>query len=70
MAKKKETKKTKKEKEEESAFDWKTTLDKMIIPDMLKAGFTYYIETNDITVKSENDLETLLTKFKQMNAGV
>ena len=69
MAKKKETKKPKKE-EDSSAFDWKTTLDKMIIPDMLKAGFTYYIETNDITVKSENDLETLLTKFKQMNAGV
>lgn len=61
--------KTKKE-EPKTAFDWKTVLDKLEIPSMLKAGFGYYIEINNIPIKSENDLEKQLTKFKELNAGV
>lgn len=61
--------KTKKE-EPKTAFDWKTALNTMEIPSMLKAGFGYYIEVNNIPIKSENDLEKQLTKFKELNAGV
>jgi hypothetical protein len=65
MAKKKTTK-----KEEENDFDFKTCLASLEVPEMLKAGFGYYIEVNNITIKSENDLNKQLTKFKEMNAGV
>ena len=64
MAKKKTTKK------QENDFDFKTCLAGLEVPEMLKAGFGYYIEVNNIPVKSENDLQTELTKFKEMNAGV
>lgn len=60
---------TKKE-EPKSAFDWKQALDKIEIPLMLKAGFGYYIVNNNIMIKSENDLQKELTKFKELNAGV
>lgn len=63
-AKKTETKKT------EPAFDWKIALDQLEIPSMLKAGFGYYIESKNLTIKSENDLQRELTKFKELNAGV
>lgn len=64
MAKKKtETKKT-------NDFDFESCLKNLEIPKPLKEGFKYYIITNNITVKSENDLTQLLNKFKEMNAGV
>ena len=65
MAKKKTTK-----KEEENDFDFKACLASLEVPEMLKAGFGYYIEVNNIPIKSENDLNKQLTKFKEMNAGV
>ena len=61
---------TKKQEEPKNAFDWKPALDKLEIPSMLKAGFGYYIETKNMTIKSENDLQKELTKFKELNAGV
>ena len=64
MAKKKTTKK------EEIDFDFESCLAGLEVPEMLKAGFKYYIINNNIPVKSENDLQTKLTKFKEMNAGV
>ena len=36
---------------------------------MLKTGFKFYIVNNNITIKSENELERELTKFKNTNAG-
>ena len=65
------TKRTQTKKEEpKSDFDWKQALDKLEIPLMLKAGFGYYIESKNIAIKSENDLQKELTKFKELNAGV
>ena len=60
----------KKTKQEKSVFDWQSALMEMEVPDMLKAGFKYYIINNNIEIKSENDLKNLLEKFKVMNAGV
>ena len=63
MAKKKETKK------DEIEFDYKVSLDTYEISEMLRKGFIYYITINDIKINSENELTTILTKFKQANAG-
>ena len=64
-------KKTKKEYvKEEINFDFESCLAGVEVPEMLKAGFRYYITINNIPVKSENDLLTELDKFKQTNAGV
>lgn len=67
MAKKKTT--TTK-KEEKIDFDFESCLAGLEVPEMLKAGFKYYIINNNLPVKSENDLLKQLDKFKQMNAGV
>lgn len=63
MAKKKETKK------DEPDFDYKVLLDTYEISEMLRKGFIYYITINDIKINSEKELTTILTKFKQANAG-
>ena len=63
MAKKKETKK------DEIEFDYKVSLDTYEISEMLRKGFIYYITINDIKINSEKELTTILTKFKQANAG-
>ena len=65
MAKKKEEQK----KEDESAFDFEEALSKLEVPEMLKAGFKYYILVNNIEIQSENELEKQLDKFKVYNAG-
>ncbi len=63
MAKKKE------KKVDKVVFDLENSIDKLEIPDMLKTGFKFYIVNNNITIKSENELERELTKFKNTNAG-
>lgn len=63
MAKKKETKK------DETEFDLTSSLDTLELSTMLKKGFIYYITINDIKINSEKELTTILTKFKQANAG-
>lgn len=67
MARKKTTTTTTKKEDD---FDYKSYLNTLEIPSMLKAGFGYYIEVNNIPIKSENDLLKQLDKFKEMNAGV
>ena len=56
-------------KTETNNYDFKSQLKEMEIPDSLKAGFKYYININNITIKSENDLKRELTKFEKSNAG-
>ena len=63
MAKKKETKK------DETEFDYIVSLNTLEISERLRKGFIYYVMTNDITINSEKELTTILTKFKQANAG-
>lgn len=64
------TRKKTENKKEDSAFNWETYLDTMEVSSSLKAGFVYYIKTNNINIQSENDLNKEFNKFKQMNAGV
>lgn len=52
-----------------NVFDVESAITKLEIPEMLKVGFKFYIINNNVTVKSENDLQTKLNNFKQMNAG-
>lgn len=66
MAKKKEKKE---EEPKKMVFDLENSIDQLEIPDMLKTGFKFYIVNNNITIKSENELERELTKFKNTNAG-
>lgn len=56
-------------KETTTAFDFQTAIANMEIAESLKAGFTYYIIVNNITIKSENDLNQTFEKFKTFNAG-
>ena len=58
MAKKKEDKETKTSfNTEECVMGWD-------IPVWVKSGFLYYIEINNLTFKSEKELEKEYTKFK------
>jgi hypothetical protein len=66
MAKKKEKKE---EEPKKMVFDLENSINQLEIPDMLKTGFKFYIVNNNITIKSENELERELTKFKNTNAG-
>ena len=66
MSKKKEKKE---EEPKKMVFDLENSIDQLEIPDMLKTGFKFYIVNNNITIKSENELERELTKFKNTNAG-
>jgi hypothetical protein len=66
MAKKKEKKE---EARKKMVFDLENSIKQLEIPDMLKTGFKFYIVNNNITIKSENELERELTKFKNTNAG-
>ena len=63
-------KKTDAEQETKPTFDWKTALQEIECSNMLKAGFGYYIEINNITINSEKELEKEFNKFKNGNAGV
>lgn len=69
MARRKRTK-TEEEKEPSKGFDYAESLNTMQVSSLLKAGFGYYIEVNNLTFNSEKELEKEFDKFKQMNAGV
>jgi len=63
------TKSKKKEETPAPDFDWKTALFDMEISDMLKRGAEFYVESRDLTVKNEKDLEKVLKDFKELNVG-
>jgi len=50
-------------------FLWKEELFRMEISSMLKNGVAYYIESNDLTVKNEKDLEKVIKDYKKSNVG-
>lgn len=70
MARRKKTTKTEEEKEPTNGFDYTESLNTMQVSSLLKAGFGYYIEVNNLSFNSEKELEKEFNKFKQMNAGV
>ena len=69
MAKKTQTNESKKTESKETVFDVESAITKLEIPEMLKIGFHFYLINNNISVKSENDLNNKLNNFRKMNAG-
>lgn len=51
-------------------YDYLDDLNTLEIPNMLKVGFVYYIQSNNIKIKSKSELMKNLDKFKKNNAGV
>ena len=66
---KKTTKEPKKSESKKTVFDVESAITKLEIPEMLKIGFHFYLINNNISVKSENDLNNKLNNLRKMNAG-
>lgn len=56
-------------KKNNTVFDVESAINELEIPLMLKTGFKFYINNNNITIQSANDLDKKLKQFKEMNAG-
>ena len=63
MAKKKTEEKT------TPNFSWEEELFQMEISDMIKNGVAFHIESNDLTIKNEKDLEKVINDYKKLNVG-
>ena len=50
-------------------FLWKEELFQMEISDMIKNGVAFYVESNDLTVKNEKDLEKVIKDYEKLNVG-
>jgi len=50
-------------------FLWKEELFRMEISDMLKNGVAFHVESNDLTIKNEKDLEKVINDYKKLNVG-
>jgi hypothetical protein len=50
-------------------FLWKEELFRMEISDMLKNGVAFHVESNDLTIKNEKDLEKVIEDYKKLNVG-
>ena len=50
-------------------FLWKEELFQMEISDMIKNGVAFYVESNDLTIKNEKDLEKVINDYKKLNVG-
>lgn len=61
----------KKKTEEKTApnFSWKEELFQMEISDMIKNGVAFYVESNDLTIKNEKDLEKVIKDYEKLNVG-
>lgn len=56
-------------KEKKPAFDWETALEAIEISSMLKAGVKYYIESYNLTPKSNKDLEKIIDDYSKIEMG-
>ncbi len=57
-------------KKSTNAFNLTESLDTMEVSNMLKSGFKYYIEVNNLKINSVKQLETEMDKFKKLDVGV
>ena len=58
-----------KKKTEATPYLWKEELFQMEISDMLKNGVAFHVESNDLTIKNEKDLEKVIKDYKKLNVG-
>ena len=57
-------------KKENTEYDYLDDLNELEIPNMLKSGFKYHVQSNNIKIKSKTELMRNLDKFKKENTGV
>lgn len=53
----------------ENDFDYITEIENLEVPDMLKVGFRFYIERNDLKIQDKKEFDKLLDKFKKIKMG-
>lgn len=53
----------------ENDFDYITEIENLEVPDMLKVGFKFYIERNDLKIQDKKEFDKLLDKFKKIKMG-
>lgn len=53
----------------ENDFDYITEIENLEVPDMLKVGFKFYIERNDLKIQDKKEFDKVLNKFKKIKMG-
>lgn len=53
----------------EKDFDYITEIENLEVPDMLKVGFKFYIERNDLKIQDKKEFDKVLNKFKKIKMG-
>ena len=53
----------------ENDFDYITEIENLEVPDMLKVGFQFYIERNDLKIQDKKEFDKVLDKFKKIKMG-
>ncbi|MBQ8017525.1 MAG: hypothetical protein IJ258_05395 [Methanobrevibacter sp.] len=53
----------------ENDFDYITEIENLEVPDMLKVGFKFYIERNDLKIQDKKEFDKVLDKFKKIKMG-
>lgn len=53
----------------EKDFDYITEIENLEVPDMLKVGFKFYIERNDLKIQDKKEFDKVLDKFKKIKMG-
>lgn len=53
----------------EKDFDYITEIENLEVPDMLKVGFRFYIERNDLKIQDKKEFDKVLDKFKKIKMG-
>lgn len=53
----------------ENDFDYITEIENLEVPEMLKVGFKFYIERNDLKIQDKKEFDKVLNKFKKIKMG-
>ena len=53
----------------EKDFDYITEIENLEVPDMLKVGFKFYIERNDLKIQDKKEFDKVFNKFKKIKMG-
>lgn len=56
-------------KKETADFDLENAIIELECPDYWKAGLIYYINKNEINIKSEKDFKTIIKKYANLKIG-
>lgn len=51
------------------SFNLEEAISELVMPDMLKNGFIFYIEENNLKINSKRELNKKFEEFKKMKVG-